>query len=833
VGLLAALPLAPAPAAAEELPFTHLTPDGATPLPSGSVQKLLQDRLGFLWMGFYSTGLARYDGHVLEPYSVADGLPDVVVRELVEDAQGRLWVGTEAGMAVSTRPLQEYAPTERIRFTPRVGTDALPARRQRRNCLVLGADGWVWQGTGGEGLAAYRVRDGKLETRTVSTDLFDSGKHEPVTSLLARRDGTLWAALARGVWLRVAADGSTTLLDPQEHGGARRGILTTAEGPSGALWVGYADGGVARVHLNGPRASFEDMRSPLRERVSALHESPDGDLWAASLGTGVARFSVKNDRTPEHYTRADGLLSDTFWHLLADRSGALWLAQNGGLSRLSADFRAFGRFTKNTLADPSVFASLPPGAVASGAGAPGARVRTALCPAGKGARAVPPTWLGTGRGLVALCEGKVAATLGLEEGLASLAVYSLHQDADGRLWVGTAQGVNAVSFDPSAPPPPGASQYKSVQVLGRTAQVSGFPLGGGPVYGIRPLRLRAEARGAAAVDTLWLAGAGGLWALLDESWLYFGPASGLNAEAASGVEVDPEGRLWAASVDQGLFRTQAPLTAAALRELAVAAQGSDGLSLEAMVTQTLGEVSRPVFEPAWSTANGAPSNGMRHLARAGDRLLVGTTAGLVLLDPSTRQVVARHDATTGLGGNTVVGIARSPVTRHLWVSQNGGLAELDAEGRRVLRVLTEADGLSDDEAWAYNTLVASADGTVHLATPHGLSLVRPALLRPHAAPPQLRWTRISERPDAAGRLALTAGFTALAFDDPRGVRYQARLVGDADEGWGEPSPHPRVRYTHLPRGSYTLEVRASVGGGPWSEPLRHPFTVPPPARTAR
>ena len=37
-------------ATAQELPFTHFTPDGA--LPSASVQKVIQDRQGYIWLAF-------------------------------------------------------------------------------------------------------------------------------------------------------------------------------------------------------------------------------------------------------------------------------------------------------------------------------------------------------------------------------------------------------------------------------------------------------------------------------------------------------------------------------------------------------------------------------------------------------------------------------------------------------------------------------------------------------------------------------------------------------------------------------------------------------------
>src|SRR5687767_10769840 len=71
--------------AAQELPFTHFAPGGqALSLPSASVQKIIQDHQGYIWMAFYSTGIARYDGRTMESYGVGDGISDPTVREIVE-----------------------------------------------------------------------------------------------------------------------------------------------------------------------------------------------------------------------------------------------------------------------------------------------------------------------------------------------------------------------------------------------------------------------------------------------------------------------------------------------------------------------------------------------------------------------------------------------------------------------------------------------------------------------------------------------------------------------------------------------------------------------------
>src|ERR1700722_2206695 len=66
-----------------------------------SVNCLLQDRSGFLWIGTES-GFNQYDGSRFWQFGEKEGLNSGFVRALSMDRDGRLWVGTRDGLAFST-----------------------------------------------------------------------------------------------------------------------------------------------------------------------------------------------------------------------------------------------------------------------------------------------------------------------------------------------------------------------------------------------------------------------------------------------------------------------------------------------------------------------------------------------------------------------------------------------------------------------------------------------------------------------------------------------------------------------------------------------------------
>jgi signal transduction histidine kinase/ligand-binding sensor domain-containing protein len=366
---------------AQELPFTHFTADGA--LPSASVQKIVQDRQGYVWLAFYSTGIARYDGQAMESYGVADGISDPTVRELVEDRWGRLWVGSEAGLVVSERPLDAYGPGERVRFTGK----GLTRARMRRNCIVATPDGWVWVGTQ-EGIVRYRF-GARLESETI--------RGGPVAAMLARRDGSVLVSRADGTI--VEGDRLVARTSPE--------TVALAELHDGTIWGGQVDGAVWRLEHGQPTVINHD----LAERVVTLLATRGGDVWAASLGSGAVRVDPRNPASRLRVTRANGLLGETLWNVFEDREGNLWFGQNGGVSRLRKGYKAFHAWP-----NAGTFAVLPLG---------------------------DTLWVGTSTGLTAIRGGEVK-TVRVEDGLHSNQIYALADDGAGTLWIGTAAGVNSL-----------------------------------------------------------------------------------------------------------------------------------------------------------------------------------------------------------------------------------------------------------------------------------------------------------------------------------------------------------------------------------------------------
>jgi len=796
--------LLPALANAQEMPFTQYTPASeATPLPSAEIYDIYQDREGLIWFVIFSSGLVRYDGHSTELYTTADGLPDPNLVEVTEDATGRLWARSNGGIVVSDRPLGDYAPGERVHFSNTYAGHALPRQSvsdpNRR--LVLDTNGRLWIGTLDNGV----IRAGSDGLDTLSTELRKGEQHD-VRSLVARRDGSVWVALGGGQIISFSNDGKPTR-------------ITTADAPlpdtnamhetaGGVVFGGRRDGSLWRAQARGTGWTLVAVNHELASNISCIMSTPDDRLWVASEGSGVMRVDLDAPARRMLITHANGLLGDVVHRAIRDTEGNLWFAQSGGVSRLRANYAAFVNYPGST------------------------RERAALLPPASINAVVPPvrqfgvdaTWLGTSQsGIIALASDNRVQTIGTAQGLRHDWVNGLVFDEKGRLWVGSAGGINCISPDRrlmASDAPRRGPQTGEARLFNRSVYITTYLHRA--TYTCQRLDIPAGA-GNGHVESLWFSAFQRLICLVNNRWYVLREPAGLPTTVAFQlVALDQDGRLWVGTRDHGIYRSRAPITEALLASSATTAfpfpadQGTGNFGME---------VNTPIFEPAWSDAAEIDA-----LAWRDHELWVGTPEGVYVVDGSSLKTTTHLNSRNGLLADNGTSMSFAP-DGSLWVGTNGGLSLVDAKTRTATRGVTRQDGLVDNEVWFLSSVRCADDGTVYFGTAKGLAIYRPALDVSNPLPPRMTFRRTAFSESASGSNQLAIEYAALSYANEKRVRYRTRLVG-YDRDWSAPTPDFKTRYTNLgaffvPR-AYTFAVQACNNDGVWTqEPLRYQFDVTP------
>src|SRR5271163_2798356 len=155
-----------------------------------SVNCLLQDRSGFLWIGTES-GLYQYDGSRFWQFGEKEGLPSGFVRALSLDRDGRLWVGTRDGLAFSTGQ-RSFSTVTYQHQNLRIAYDST---------LASSSDGHIYAVTQ-FGVLVVQSKDGGRSWQAGPLPL--AGKNDQfdqsaVSSVLAKPNGTVLIGCGKGL----------------------------------------------------------------------------------------------------------------------------------------------------------------------------------------------------------------------------------------------------------------------------------------------------------------------------------------------------------------------------------------------------------------------------------------------------------------------------------------------------------------------------------------------------------------------------------------------------------------------------------------------------------
>jgi signal transduction histidine kinase/ligand-binding sensor domain-containing protein len=398
----------------------------AIPLPGVAIRpyirRLLRDRDGGLWMGTSDAGLLHLHAGRVDRFTRNDGLSGDVTIDLFEDREGNIWVATSNGL---DRFREWTIPT--LSASSGLSTNGILS-------VASGIDGSVWLSLV-DGLRRLR-RDEVIayrehaDPRRIASphvrDVVQSGLPDRLESQFVDHLGRLWVATQGGVG--ILQNDRFTLV-----AGVPGGIThAIGEDVSGNVWIANQESGLFRVTPQGkveriPEASFGSAYA-----LAMVGDPHENGMWFGFPTGGIAYFA--DGQVRGRFTAKDGLGEGMTTALRFDDEGALWVATEGGLSRLK-DGRVNTLTSKNGLPCDSVHWDLEDD--------------------------THTRWLYTACGLVRVARSDMDAWVadpkrtikytifGPSDGVRILALPGFYtpqaaKSSDGRLWFATLDGVSVV-----------------------------------------------------------------------------------------------------------------------------------------------------------------------------------------------------------------------------------------------------------------------------------------------------------------------------------------------------------------------------------------------------
>lgn len=741
-------------------------------LTQNSINCMLQDRTGYLWIGTWS-GLLRYDGYTTRVYRTDHGegrIHSNKITALFQDTDGFLWVGTLMG------GLFRYDATTDS-FINFVHTDSLGSLSSNNVwCVQQDKTGRLWVGTD-RGLNVY---DQAKKTFRIFHGHWakDSLSHSFITDLFLSSQGDLWIGTENGLNRLIQGSDGHISFEHFIYNGARPGenpyfhnyiyqIAELTHNGVTSIWVTtikglkrLSGGTYTNYALDNKPSSFSFFRS-----LCVVNGEQPFILVGSEMGLNFF------DPASESFTRFFGnfdpdvnLSHNTVTRIMLDRGGVLWVGTKKGLNKLDSYSKDFELHLTSSFDKTN-------------------SIITGIRESQRGGY-----WVSTmGGGLYRYRDGRFERFRIITHEKDDFAdfIQTLYTDSHGRLWVGTAGA--------------GVFVFREADVDDATHSIRRF----------RQYSLLTEPKASASyimsvaedrAGNVWIGTwAGGLNRIMADGSIQAFEDPLLKHAPLVSLYVDHSGVLWVGSRGNGIF---------GVRETA------GNLSIEHFVH----DVGRPE-----SLCNNFVN--CIYEDHAGG-LWVGTEGGLDFFDRRLHTF-----KTFGLeqGHNNVIVSLLEDAAGKLWLAHWDGLTVLDPADSQFVRNYDSHDRIQG--GFFYNNVcIKDSRERLLFGGTNGFNIIHPAAVGQNPVLPAIAINefRVFNQPvprtapgDKPFRLkhfenSLSFEFAALDYAAPDKLHYAYMLEG-FDRDWNyTPASRRFANYTNLNEGNYTFKVKAANSDGVWN-----------------
>lgn len=332
-------------------------------LNSAIVAGVQQDADGRIWVGTDHGGINIIDKKRLtveviehEP-GVANSLGQNSVTALHADAQGVMWVGTfKNGVSYYHPGLFQFKHIKNDPFQ----AGSIPSNDI--DCFAEDAAGNLWIGTNGDGLIFYNRTNGTYKTYRHTPADANSLSSDVVVNLCMDSRGRLWVGTYYG-GLNVF-DGRSfrrfvhSASEPRTIADNR--IWKILEDSQHRIWIATLGGGLDLYDERENRFTHYksgDANSIHSDYVLSLCEDKAGNLWVGT-SNGVDVMEHRSGRIVHHASepgQMHGLSNNVCMSLACDKRGWVWVATRNGLNVYDPELKRFRTFTvKDGLPDDNI-----------------------------------------------------------------------------------------------------------------------------------------------------------------------------------------------------------------------------------------------------------------------------------------------------------------------------------------------------------------------------------------------------------------------------------------------------------------------------------------------
>ena len=355
------------------------------------VLAIFEDRSGILWASSFNGGIIRFDKENLQlarlkanpndPFS----LPTDWIWEIYESHDGTLWFATSGGVRKLSPGRYQFFKSE----IP-VVDDNLASSRIK--AILEDNEGNLWFGAEAGGLCKYDYYTRNCRRIILNPSDASSYNSNWINAIFEDKNNQLWIGTNNGICLfdRISESCDYFLSSPNEYPNSSKfQIWSIYEAPSvnGVLWLGSPSGLInfntvsgqfelfeieknesvievgpiledyqGRLLLGTSNGLFEFVKStntfkslsdsniPIDQySIIDLYQDSSQRLWIGTELNGLVQYGQSTDSLAQ-YTVRDGLIGSGVHKIIGDDQNRLWLGTSGGISRFDIDLAKFTNY---------------------------------------------------------------------------------------------------------------------------------------------------------------------------------------------------------------------------------------------------------------------------------------------------------------------------------------------------------------------------------------------------------------------------------------------------------------------------------------------------------
>ncbi len=265
-------------------------------LPQSQVYDIVQDEVGYLWLGTQGGGLCRFNGEEFKIWNEGDGLQSNYIHTLtfVNDS---LFIGTKGGLSIKTKNKFINLEGPRINKICRI-----------KNKTYLATNVGIYIYENDIGLRKVKLNS-KINTSIINDIVFD-GK-------------LFWVATNKGLWKLNAINKNASIIERHSAHDFTAAIFYNDK-----VFAAAFNQGILVLNTNAKSYGNYWISKPLRVTNVSVHN--DNELWFATDNEGISIVDGDKRRRLRNINRKNGLAVSHIRKSILDRQSNIWIATSGG-----------------------------------------------------------------------------------------------------------------------------------------------------------------------------------------------------------------------------------------------------------------------------------------------------------------------------------------------------------------------------------------------------------------------------------------------------------------------------------------------------------------------